>query len=38
MDLPLAAIVFAIIVVFMNLKAPPGTTREKLERMDWYGP
>ena len=36
MNLPLTAIVIAIVALFMNLKTPPGTIREKLRRMDWY--
>jgi len=36
MNLPLTAGVAAIVGLFMNLKTPPGTMREKLGRMDWY--
>jgi len=35
MNLPLTAIVIAIVGLFMNLKTPPGTIRDKLQRMDW---
>ncbi|KIM79120.1 hypothetical protein PILCRDRAFT_823692 [Piloderma croceum F 1598] len=37
MNLPLTAIVIVIVALFMNLKTPPGTVREKLGRMDWVG-
>jgi MFS family permease len=37
MNLPLTAGVAAIVGLFMNLKIPPGTMREKLGRMDWIG-
>jgi MFS family permease len=37
MNLPLTACVFAIVALFMNLKTPPGTMKEKLARMDWIG-
>jgi len=37
MNLPLTAIVLAIVGLFMNLKTPPGTMKEKLRRMDWIG-
>jgi predicted MFS family arabinose efflux permease len=37
MNLPLTAGVLAIVGLFMNLKKPPGTMREKLGRMDWIG-
>jgi hypothetical protein len=36
MNLPLTACVSAIVALFMNLKTPPGTMKEKLARMDWY--
>lgn len=35
MNLPLTAIVFAIVALCMDLKVPAGTMREKLGRMDW---
>jgi hypothetical protein len=38
MNLPLTAIVLAIVGLFMNLKTPPGTMKEKLRRMDWSVP
>jgi len=38
MNIPLTAIVIAIVALFMNLKTPPGTIKEKLGRMDWYIP
>jgi len=37
MNLPLTAGVLVIVGLFMNLKTPPGTMREKLGRMDWIG-
>jgi len=37
MNLPLTAGVFAIVGLFMNLKTPLGTMKEKLGRMDWIG-
>ena len=36
LNLPLTGIVFAVVALFMNLKVPAGTIREKLGRMDWY--
>jgi MFS family permease len=36
-NLPLTAIVAAIVSVFLKLKTPEGTYREKLQRMDWLG-
>ena len=38
MNIPLTAIVIGIVGLFMNLKTPPGTMKEKLGRMDWYVP
>jgi hypothetical protein len=38
MNLPLTALVLAIVALFMNLKTPPGTMEEKLGQMDWYIP
>jgi MFS family permease len=35
-NIPLTAIIIAIVALFMNLKVPPGTMEEKLGRMDWY--
>jgi hypothetical protein len=35
LNLPLTGIVFAVVALFMNLKTPAGTMREKLGRMDW---
>jgi len=37
MNLPLTAMVIAIVALFMNLKTPPGTMKEKLGQMDWIG-
>jgi hypothetical protein len=36
MNLPLTGAVFAVTALFVNLKVPGGTIREKLGRMDWY--
>ena len=35
MNLPISAVVMAIVGLFMNLKTPPGTMKQKLWRMDW---
>jgi len=35
MNLPISAVIMAIVGLFMNLKTPPGTMKEKLRRMDW---
>jgi hypothetical protein len=35
LNLPLTGVVFAVVALFMNLKVPAGTIREKLGRMDW---
>jgi len=37
LNLPLTGVVFAVVALFMNLKVPAGTIREKLGRMDWIG-
>jgi len=37
MNLPISAVVIAIVGAFMNLKTPSGTMKEKLQRMDWTG-
>lgn len=36
MNIPLIAAVLVIVGLFMDLKTPPGTMREKLRQMDWY--
>jgi hypothetical protein len=35
MNLPMTGAVFAVVVLFMDLKVPEGTIRENLGRMDW---
>src|SRR5580692_476246 len=37
LNLPLTGIVMIIVAMFVNLKVPKGTMREKLGRMDWTG-
>jgi MFS family permease len=36
MNLPMAVGIIAIVGMFMDLKTPPGTMKEKLKQMDWY--
>ncbi|GAA5917745.1 hypothetical protein JCM6882_001311 [Rhodosporidiobolus microsporus] len=36
-NLPLSAAVTAVVMLFMKLKKPEGTWREKIEKMDWLG-
>ncbi|GAA5840910.1 hypothetical protein JCM11251_007637 [Rhodosporidiobolus azoricus] len=36
-NLPLSAGVTVVVVLFMKLKKPEGTWREKVEKMDWIG-
>lgn len=38
MNLPLSAIIFAVVAAFMDLPTPKGSLRSKLARMDWYVP
>jgi MFS family permease len=37
LNLPLTGIVMIIVALFVNLKVPKGTMREKLGKMDWTG-
>jgi hypothetical protein len=35
MNLPISAIAFVLVAVFMNVKRPAGTFREKFAKIDW---
>ncbi|KIP03771.1 hypothetical protein PHLGIDRAFT_77045 [Phlebiopsis gigantea 11061_1 CR5-6] len=37
LNLPLTAVAAALIIIFLNVKTPRGSFREKLARMDWIG-
>ncbi|KAI5481616.1 major facilitator superfamily protein [Pseudohyphozyma bogoriensis] len=37
LNLPLTLLVVVVVMLFVNLKTPEGTIREKLGRMDWIG-
>ncbi|KAJ2998456.1 hypothetical protein NUW54_g7027 [Trametes sanguinea] len=36
-NLPLAGIAFSLVALFLRVRTPPGTLREKLARIDWLG-
>ena len=35
LNLPLAGIAFVLVAVFLRVRTPPGTFREKMARVDW---
>ncbi|KAJ3483963.1 hypothetical protein NLI96_g5968 [Meripilus lineatus] len=35
LNLPISGVAFGLVLIFLTLKTPPGTFREKLMRMDW---
>lgn len=35
MNIPISAIAIALVAVFMNVKRPAGTFREKFAKIDW---
>ncbi|KAH9933611.1 iron permease [Epithele typhae] len=37
LNIPIASVSFACVAVFLNVKTPPGSVREKLGRVDWIG-
>ncbi|GJE91675.1 MFS general substrate transporter [Phanerochaete sordida] len=37
LNLPIGGFAAALVVLFLRLKTPPGSVREKLGRMDWIG-
>ncbi|EIW62181.1 iron permease [Trametes versicolor FP-101664 SS1] len=37
LNLPLTGIAFALVSIFLRVRSPPGSVREKLARVDWIG-
>ncbi|TDL19134.1 iron permease [Rickenella mellea] len=37
LNLPLTAIAFVLVSIFLRVRTPEGTIREKLARIDWFG-
>lgn len=35
LNVPICGVVAALVLLFMNLRTPPGTVSEKLRRIDW---
>ncbi|THH32210.1 hypothetical protein EUX98_g1991 [Antrodiella citrinella] len=37
LNLPISGISFGLVLVFLRVRAPPGTLSEKLAKVDWFG-
>ncbi|KAK0421857.1 iron permease [Armillaria borealis] len=37
LNLPLTGMAFILVLFFLNVRTPPGTVKEKLNKVDWFG-
>ncbi|CAK5262641.1 unnamed protein product [Mycena citricolor] len=37
LNLPLTGLAFLLVTIYLNVKTPPGTVKEKLAKVDWLG-
>ncbi|KAK0185168.1 MFS general substrate transporter [Armillaria mellea] len=37
LNLPLTGMAFVLVLFFLNVRTPPGTVKEKLNKVDWFG-